>query len=240
MKMFGSKMCLAALLTLVSGFSAAQDFSREQGLAYGPNDRYEQEIVRFEKREQAKPSPQGAIVFIGSSSIGYWSSTVRDDMAPLSVISRGFGGSNMNDALHYADRIVLPYKPRAVVLYEGDNDIAQKVGPARIADTFDKFVAKIHASLPDCRIYVMSIKPSIGRWSHWSRMQATNELLKQRAENNPLLTYVDVATPMFGEDGKPRRELFKEDMIHMQRAGYIVWRDTLKPVLLKNELQYEK
>ncbi len=233
------KACLLLATTLMSALSHGQDLTKQQGLNYGPNDRYEAEVVRFETRDQANPAPQGAIVFIGSSSMGYWNSTVAEDMAPLNVIPRGFGGSNMNDALHYVDRLVLGYKPRAVVVYEGDNDIAQKVGPARIAATFDKFVAKVHASLPDCRIYVLSIKPSIGRWSHWPAMQATNQLLNARAEKNRLVTYVDVATPMFGSDGKPRRELFKDDLIHMQRAGYVVWRDALKPVLLTNELKYQ-
>ncbi len=239
MKLVNMKIALAVLLGGVSTVSFGQDLSQEKGLAYGPNDRYEQEIIRFEKRDKETPVRHGGIVFIGSSSMGYWNGTVTEDMAPLSVVPRGFGGSNMNDALHYIDRIVLPYEPRAVVLYEGENDVAQKVGPARIIQTYDQFVSTVHKALPNCRIYVLSIKPSPGRMTHWPRMEATNKLLKERADQNPLVTYVDVATPMLDQNGKPRRALFREDMIHMQRAGYVVWRDTLKPVLLSHELEFE-
>lgn len=106
----------------------------------------------------------------------------------------------MNDALHYADRIVLPYKPRAVVLYEGDNDIAQNISPQKIADTFRQLlVEKIHKKLPECRIYFLSIKPSIRRWDMWPEMQETNRLIGSQCKEDKRLTYVDVASGMLDE-----------------------------------------
>jgi len=168
-----------------------------------------------------------------------WHKTIHDDLAPLTVIPRGFGGSNMNDALNFADRIVIAYQPRAIVLYEGDNDVAQKIAPAKIAETFDKFIAKVHGQFPECRIYVLAIKPSLRRWSMWPDMQKANALIAGRCADDERLTWVDIATPMLNNEGYPRQELFVEDNLHMTREGYIIWRDTLRPILLKTELEHE-
>src|SRR5687767_15921673 len=106
-----------------------------------------------------------------------WHSTIKQDLAPLPVIPRGFGGSNMNDALHYVDRVVTRYRPRAVVIYEGDNDIGMGIAPERVRDTFVKFVNSVHRQLPETRIYVISIKPSPKRWELWGKVVEANRLL---------------------------------------------------------------
>ena len=186
------------------------------------------------------PPPSGGIVCIGSSSMRGWHDTIKEDLAPLSLIPRGFGGSNMNDALHYTDRIVLPYKPRAVVLYEGDNDIAHGISPEKVAEKFQAFSTKVHEALPYCRIYVLSIKPSIRRWALWPKAQTANGLINAQCAKDKRLTFVDLAPGMLDEQGSPRKEIFKEDMLHMTRAGYVIWRDTLRPILLKGELQFER
>ncbi len=169
-----------------------------------------------------------------------WHKTIKNDLAPLTLIPRGFGGSNMNDALHYADRIVLPYKPRAVVLYEGDNDTAQGVSPKRIADTFQKLADKIHGELPECRIYFLAIKPSISRWHMWPRMKEANGLIATKCTKDKRLTFVDVASGMLDDKGTPEKTIFKKDNLHMTRDGYVIWRDTLKPILIESELQFEE
>ncbi len=201
--------------------------------------RFEESILRFEATDSEQPPPKDAIVCIGSSSIRGWHPTIEKDLAPLTVIPRGFGGSNMNDALHYADRIVLPYKPRAIVLYEGDNDIAQGIKPKTIADTFRLFLEKIHEKLPDCRIYFLSIKPSIKRWHLWPKMKAANRLIAAACSKDGRLNYVDVASGMLNNEGNPRKEIFQEDDLHMTQAGYTLWQNALKPILLEAELQYE-
>ncbi len=206
---------------------------------YGPPEKFEDDIRAFEKRDEISFPPTGAIVCIGSSSIRGWLSTIADDLAPLSIVPRGFGGSNMNDALHYADRIVLPYKPRAVVVYEGDNDIAQGITPQKISVTFLEFVRKVHGELPECRIYFLSIKPSISRWSLWPKMKEANSLIAAECARDERLIYVDVATSMLDDEGKPRKEIFQADNLHMTRGGYVLWRNALKPILLKAELQFE-
>jgi hypothetical protein len=200
---------------------------------------FENAINQFEHDDSLNFPPKGAIIVIGSSSMRGWHETIRTDLAPLTIIPRGFGGSNMNDALYYADRIVLTYEPRAVVIYEGDNDIAQGVSPSKIADTFIDLVKKIHIELPQCRIYFLSIKPSISRWKMWGQMEEANGLIAKECAKDNKLMYVDVASVMLNESAKPKEEIFLADNLHMNKLGYEIWTTILKPILLEAELRYE-
>jgi lysophospholipase L1-like esterase len=201
--------------------------------AYSDPEYFESAIEMFEADDKKNPQPEGAVVCVGSSSIVGWHNTIQKDLAPLKIIPRGFGGSTMNCAFHYVDRVVIKYKPRAVLLYEGDNDIDGGVEPEYFVKTFKKFAAKIHKALPETRIFALSIKPSPSRWDRWPDMKKANELLKAECGRNPLLTYIDIATPMLGRDGTPKREIFTDDELHMNRKGYELWTRTIKPVLFK-------
>ena len=225
------------LLSLLTVFSFGRDSIL--GEEYKNPERFEKDIVNFETKDKVNPPEQGAIVCIGSSSMRGWHKTINDDLSPLTIIPRGFGGSNMNDALFYMDRIVLPYKPRAIVLYEGDNDIAQGITPSNIRNTFREFVEKVHYQLPECRIYVLSIKPSIKRWNMWERMKEANTLLAIECTKNKLLNFVDVASVMLDKDGNPIKEIFKDDNLHMTSKGYKAWTNVLKPILEEKELKFE-
>ena len=219
---------------------ASTTWAEDDGaIEYPSSERFADAIAAFVAADQQEMPPRKAIVCIGSVSIRGWHEDIYDDLAPLTVIPRGFGGSNMNDALDYADRIVLPYKPRAVILYEGDNDIAQGITPEKIAQTFRAFVEKIHAELPETRIYFLSIKPSISRWHMWPRMQEANALIADECAADERLVYVDVAAGMLDEEGKPRADIFKDDKLHMNRSGYEIWRDILRPVIIKAEWPHE-
>ncbi|MCK5849893.1 MAG: hypothetical protein KAH23_03180 [Kiritimatiellae bacterium] len=217
----------------------AQDSVSKSDKKYGDPKRFEKNIQEFQATDKEHPPPEGAIVCIGSSSMRGWRRTIQKDLAPLTVIPRGFGGSNMNDALYYVDRIVLSYKPRAIVVYEGDNDIAQGIAPKKIADTFRAFVAKVQNEYPDCRVYFLSIKPSIRRWHLWPSMQKANSLIATECTKDKRLVFVDVASGMLDDEGNPRKELFKKDNLHMTRDGYVIWRDALMPILLETEIQFE-
>ncbi len=197
--------------------------------------RFEEAIRRFEARDAAERPPRGAIVCTGSSSMRKWHTTIQTDLAPLPIIARGFGGSTMNDLLAFADRIIIPYEPRAVVIYEGDNDIAAGVSPEQVRDTFRALVAKIHRKLPNTRIYCLSIKPSVLRWKLWPQMQQANRLLAQECRRDERLTFVDVAAVMLDANGQVRRDIFERDMLHMNRKGYLLWRNVLRPILLEKE-----
>jgi lysophospholipase L1-like esterase len=201
--------------------------------------RLESEIRTFEEQDASHPPPRRAIVGIGSSSMRLWHQTIQEDLAPLRIIPRGFGGSTMYDALFYADRIVIPCQPRAVLLYEGDNDIAHGVPPEQVLLAFEAFVEKLRAMLPNLRIYVLSIKPSIARWEFWPAMQSANRHLWATCQQDSLLFYIDAASPMLDKEGRPERSLFLPDMLHMNEKGYAIWRAAVRAVLLPHELSYE-
>lgn len=197
--------------------------------------RYENAIVAFEEEDAQTPPPAQAIVAVGSSSMRGWHKSIEEDLAPFVIIPRGFGGSNMHDVLHYTDRIVTAYNPKAVLLYEGDNDIAAGASAEVVFSTYMAFFKRVWAADSDVRIYVLSIKPSPSRWKHWPEMQRANELLKRQCNRDRRLIFIDVATPMLDSNGEPKPEIFLSDNLHMKRAGYEIWRDAVLPVLQKYE-----
>lgn len=201
--------------------------------------RFENAIQKFEQADAKQMPPENAVLCVGSSSIRMWHTALAEDLAPLTVIGRGFGGSNTNDLLHFADRILIKYKPRAVMIYEGDNDIAQGIKPYEVRAAYEVLIDKIEDDLPDCRVYLLAVKPSPKRWDFWPKMVQVNEMLTDLAEDNETVTYIDIATPMLGDDGKPRADLFIKDKLHLNRKGYELWRDTIRPILVEAERKYE-
>jgi lysophospholipase L1-like esterase len=183
--------------------------------------RFESDIAAFEAYDRQNSFPQGAVLFVGSSSIRMW--PTAESFPDLAVINRGFGGSHASDAIHFANRIVLKYAPRTIVFYAGDNDIADGKPPEQIAADFRKFAALVHAMLPQTRIVFLPIKPSVARWNRWPEMQAANALVEDFAATDPRITVVDTATSLLGTDGAPRRELYLDDGLHLNAAGYAVW-----------------
>jgi lysophospholipase L1-like esterase len=146
-------------------------------------------------------------------------------------LNRGFGGSEIADAAQLANRIVVPYKPRVIVFYAGDNDQAAGKTPARVLSDFQSFVAIIHRQLPGRRVVFISVKPSIARWNIVDRIREANQLIRDYARTDDQLVYVDVFSPMLDAAGQPRRELFLEDGLHMTPAGYAIWRDLVAPII---------
>jgi len=201
--------------------------------------RFEASIRAFEDMDATEPPPRGAIVCVGSSTIGGWRATIRDDLAPLTVIPRGFGGSNMNDVLYYTERVVIAYDPRAVLLYEGSNDLAAGVSPEVFLDALRTFVAKVHLRLPETRIYIISIKPSPARRVFWPEMSRANALLAEECAGDNRLCYISIVEGMLRPDGRPREDIFLDDRLHMNAKGYEIWRDAVRPVLLERELAFE-
>ncbi len=191
--------------------------------------RWEQEIARLEQRDAQQEAPHQGILFVGSSSIKRWD--LPRDFPDLPVVNHGFGGSQMADSVHFADRIILPLEPRIVVVYAGDNDLAAGKTPQQVRDDFRDLVAKIHGKLPETRIVFLAIKPSLKRWNLVDRMRAANRLIREEIGSDPRLAYADIFTPMLGEDGEPRETLFVEDGLHLSRAGYALWARQLRPLL---------
>jgi hypothetical protein len=191
---------------------------------------FESEIEAFVEADRAQPPEPGRIVFYGSSSIRFWSS-LEADMAPLPVLNRGFGGAQLSHLVHNAPRIVIPYAPRAVVVYAGDNDIgAGKSATAVVAD-FEALVALLWTSLPELDVYFLSIKPSRLRWSQWPEMARANDAIRALADADPRLHFIDVGRVLLGPDGTPSRDFFRFDGLHLNAAGYAAWTSVVAPVL---------
>lgn len=192
--------------------------------------RWESDIRAFEMADSAQRPPAHGVLFVGSSSIRLWE-TLASDFPGLPVFSRGFGGSQLHDVVHFAKRIVLPYAPRTVVVYAGDNDLAEGRTPEQVAGDFKRLARAVHRSLPRTRIVFISVKPSLARWSIVDRMRRTNTLVRRYARSDKRIAYADVFTPMLGRDGKPRPELLAEDGLHMTPAGYQLWTSVVTPYL---------
>ncbi len=183
----------------------------------------------FEKADKADPPPKGGLVFIGSSSIRKWD--LAKSFPDLHAVNRGFGGSQISDSIRYADRILIPLKPKTVVLYAGDNDIAAGKSVDEVVADFKTFVAKVHGALPQTRILFIAIKPSLKRWNLVDQMRDANSRIQKICENAGYLQFIDIDGAMLGPDGKPRPELFVEDGLHMTGLGYAIWTQKLKPYL---------
>ena len=196
--------------------------------------RWESAIQGFEALDRAHPVPPGGLLFTGSSSIGYWDG-LEATYADLGGFRRGFGGSTFPELLYYTERIVLKYAPRAIVIYSGENDLGGGDAPEAIRDNLRRVVEKIRAALPAVRLYLISIKPSPCRAELFDRLWQANALLKALADGTPGMTYVDVASAMLTPAGAPRRELFRDDLLHMNAAGYALWNAILRPLLLADE-----
>lgn len=192
--------------------------------------RFEPEIRAFEAHDRQEPPAPGGVLFVGSSSVRLWCTLDRDFPAQR-VLNRGFGGSTMGEVARYAPRIVLPARPRTVVVYAGDNDLAEGRTPAAVHDAFRRLVALLHERLPEARLVVLAIKPSPARVHLLAAVRAANALLRDDARRDPRLTYVDVFTPMLGADGRPQADLFGADGLHMNATGYALWRARLLPAL---------
>ena len=194
-------------------------------------ERWEAAIAAFEEQDRQAPPAPGGIVFVGSSSIRGWD--LERSFPELRTLNRGFGGSEVADAVHYADRIILRYEPRIVVVYAGDNDIALGAPPCEVYANFQRLVSVIHERLPATRIVYIAIKPSPKRWGLVHRARAANALIQAACVENDRLSFVDVDTPMIGDDGQPRAELFVDDKLHLSDAGYELWTQLVRPHLVE-------
>ena len=208
-------------------FAAAFLFSAH---AFAAPEKWATEIEKYTQADALKAPAQGAVVFVGSSSIRRWSSLAAD-FPGVPVINRGFGGSELTDSVFYVDRIILPYAPRLVVIYAGENDLQAGKSPESVLGDFQKLSAKIHAALPKTKIIFLSIKESPSRAKIRENVFRANDLIAAECAKHPHRIFVDVATPMLDAQGQTRPELFIADQLHMNPSGYAIWTKVLTPYL---------
>lgn len=218
------KPSVLALVTCASVAISASAGKKPHNFA-----RWEKAIAAFEKADAKSLPEKNGLLFVGSSSIRLWN--LPQSFPDRKAINRGFGGSQIIDSVHFAKRIILKHRPKTVVLYAGDNDIAAGKSPETVAADFAKFVRTVHAELPKTRILFIAIKPSLARWNLAGKMQRANEMIARQCKQDDRLVYVDIFKPMLGESGTPRKELFRKDGLHLNAKGYALWASILKPHL---------
>jgi len=199
--------------------------------ADNPAQKWENDIRQFEQWDSKNTFPSEAVLFVGSSSIRLW--PTRECFGEFPVLNRGFGGSQISDVNYFAGRIVLPYRPKVIVFYAGDNDIAAGKGASQVYDDYKKFAGLVHEKLPATRIVYIGIKPSRSRWSLWEVMNEANMKIKALSEKDDRLHYFDSATPLLSSDGIPNVEFFLKDQLHLNEKGYEAWTRQLKPIVEK-------
>ena len=195
----------------------------------GP-ERWVTAIEAFEREDAEAKSLTGGVMFLGSSSIRMWRS-LAEDFPRQEVCNRGFGGSTIPDSLHFFDRMVLPRRPDTIVLYAGDNDVAAGHDADQVYGNYLVFVDRVKKSLPKTKLVFIAIKPSLKRWQLAPVMEQANRKVRHHAFWHRGVVYADIWTPMLGSNGKPRKELFIEDGLHLSPAGYEIWKEVLAPLL---------
>jgi len=193
------------------------------------SDKWEQDIVKFEKQDKLEKDPENAIFFAGSSSIRLWS-TLKEDMAPYPVIQRGFGGSKFSDLAVYAKRIVYPHQFRALVIFEANDITGNKAdkSPEEVVKLFRNIVSTVRKKYKDQPIFVLEITPTKSRWAVWQVVKQANQLLKESCSQLYNTYFIETASSYLNNEGEPRNELFKKDMLHQNHEGYLIWGELIK------------
>ncbi|MCW7536586.1 SGNH/GDSL hydrolase family protein [Aquabacterium sp. A7-Y] len=224
----------AGLCYLLAARAGAQEATPEAALTRSVSplgsalaSPWDESFAAFERADRDRPPPPGGVVFVGSSSIRLWGGLEQQFELPPVVLKRGFGGSTMRDCAEHVQRLVMPYKPRLVVVYAGDNDLAQGRTPEQVLASFEAFVAAVRRELPETRIAYVSIKPSPSRSRLLEQARRTNALIELYSRRAEAVDYIDVFSAMLGPDGQPRPELFAADALHLNEAGYSLWKTVI-------------
>lgn len=191
--------------------------------------RFQSEIDLFVEWDQKNSHPAQAILFIGSSSIRMW--PTRQAFPDFPIINRGFGGAQTSDVAHFYEQVVQPYDARIIVLYAGDNDIADGKTAAQVFEDYIELVNRILQDKPSAKFVYLPVKPSPSRFARWKEMNRLNLMIQEVNQKNPRLFYVDVASALLDSTGVPDKKYFIEDLLHLSEKGYEVWQEILAPQL---------
>lgn len=198
-----------------------------------PTFPFSNEIEAFAKANEAGPPLSNATLFLGSSSIRLWN--IGGSFPDTGTINRGFGGATTADVLHYYPRLLPRTKPRSVVVYVGENDLAAGATPAQVSHDILTLLKRLRADYPKAHIAWLSLKPSPLRWALWPRMAAVNMTVAARARVTGF-DYIDVGKSLLAPDGLPDASLFRQDGLHMNAEGYTRWTRLVDAYLDRAEL----
>lgn len=214
------------LILLVVFFIAQTTFAQENSKPFYSD------IKAFIKADSAAMPPQDAILFVGSSSIRMWND-LQQDFPEHTVINRGFGGSSLPHVIDYADIIIFPYKAKQIVIYAGENDFTESdtISAQTVYNRFRDLYALIRQQQPKTPIVYISIKPSPSRAHLMPKMKEANRLIENFLQQQKKAKFVNVYQLMLNADGKPMGDIFLDDQLHMNRKGYAIWQQALKPYL---------
>jgi lysophospholipase L1-like esterase len=194
--------------------------------------RFAAAIAGFLELDKTNPPPRGGILFIGSSIFRQWKS-LGEQMAPLPVFNRAFGGSRTNDILYYMDQVVLPYAPRIIVYYCGSNDVNGGIPAAEIAGRYREFVRRVQAALPETLVFYVSINRAPQKREKWDVVDAANAQVNAFTRTDARLGYIDVNPALFDKAGEPRLELYQKDRLHFLEPAYAEFTAIIRPVVEK-------
>ena len=193
-------------------------------------DFYKREIQKFLKKDSIKFPKKRSILFIGSSSIVYWNN-LKKDMSPFEVLNRGFGGAHIAHVNNHFHEIIIPYEPRGIVFFCGTNDIAALKSPIRVFDDFLIFYRSVKSALPQTKVFVIGVKPSLARHHLRGKQLILNKFISELANEEENLTFIDVWQEMLLENNEANPKLFVEDGLHMNSKGYAIWTKLVKSYL---------
>lgn len=192
--------------------------------------KYEKEIAAFEQADREHPPEKGGIVFTGSSTIRRWK-TLAESFPGFRVVNRGFGGSQMEDSVYFAERILVPHEPATVVIFAGSNDINAGKSPDVVVENFKAFVAKVHSLLPKTEIRYIEITSSPSRWAQRDKVIEANRQIRAFCKATTGVKFIPAREKFFGSNGEPREELFEADRLHPNADGYKILADAIRPLL---------
>lgn len=195
-------------------------------------EKWGKEISLLENKDSQEPDPQDAILFVGSSSIRRWES-MAEDMAPWPTVRRGYGGAKLSDLVIFIQRIIAKHDYRALVIFVG-NDITggeDDRTPDEVLELYQLLIKLVRKTHPQKPIFFIAITPNSKRFDVWPAVNAANRLIQRYSATDPLLHYIDTVDQYLDRHGKPRDELFTQDKLHQNEAGYRIWASIIKSQL---------
>lgn len=230
LKMMGIAL---ALIVIVGSWPAYNVYQELQKSASEDPLVWEDDIAALESSTRGMYKPGVPVVFVGSSSIRLWNS-LHMDMQPIPIVQHGFGGAKLNDVVHYAERLITAYEPRAVVVFAGTNDISPRASktPEALLASYQALIANVTAAQPELPVFFIHVTPSPSRWEVWSIAQQTNALIDQYSDTQPNLHVIVTGPALLGKDGTPDPDNYRWDGLHLSKQGYAIWTEIIRERLL--------